>query len=483
MNKRQFLSFASISLLPLLASRAFAQNSELSQEMKILSEYMAQAVHEPLPLEVVTQAKFHLLDTYAAIISGSQLPPGQAGINFIKKFAGLGGCTVIGTPYKRAAIDAAMANGMMGHADETDDSHNRSRSHPGCSVVPAATAGGETFQINGYDLLKAVTLGYDVGTRVLMAMGGPEFSYSSHKSSHSIAGVFGSAAAAGCTAQLTSQQMRWLMDYTSQQSSGIYVWGRDTDHIEKAFVFGGMPSKNGVTSALVVDSGWNGVNDVFSGADNFFMAYAPEGNKSALVDGLGERFEIANTDIKKWTVGSPIQGPLDALDSIRNQHSFDVNQVARVKIRLEPSTAKVVNNREIPDICLQHMIAIMLLDKTVSFKAAHDIARMKDSRVLEQRAKIELIPDDSLKQFMPIRVAIVEVSLADGRVFTQRIDSVRGTPRNPMTEQEIVFKANDLIAPVLGDKQAGKLIEAVLHLEKLGNIKGLSLLLQKNSHV
>jgi 2-methylcitrate dehydratase PrpD len=108
---------------------------------------------------------------------------------------------------------------------------------------------------------------------------------------------------------------------------------------------------------------------------------------------------------------------------------------------------------------------------------------MKDSRVLEQRAKIELIPDDSLKQFMPIRVAIFEVSLADGRVFTQRIDSVRGTPRNPMTEQEIVFKANDLIAPVLGDKQAGKLIEAVLHLEKLGNIKGLSLLLQKNSHV
>ncbi len=479
MKKRQFLSASSLGVLQFLTPKAWAQKNDLSSEMKILSEYMAQAMHNTLPPEVALQAKFHLLDSYAAIISGSELPPGQSGINFIKRHAGIGKCTIIGTKLEASPFDAALANGMMGHADETDDSHNRSRTHPGCSVVPAATASAEQFHITGDHLLKAVTLGYDIGTRVVMAMGGPDFSYSSHKSSHSIGGVFGSAAAAGCTAKLNDQQMRWLIDYTTQQSSGIYTWGRDTDHIEKAFVFAGMPAKNGVTSAMVVETGWNGINDVFSGTENYFLAYAPNPNKKLLIEKLGEQFEITQTDIKKWTVGSPIQGPLDALDLIRKKRNFDASELDKVKVRLEPSTAKVVNNRDIPDICLQHMMAIMLIDKTASFKAAHDIERMKSPAVIEQRAKVELIPDEDLKQFMPVRVAIVEVFLKDGTILTERIDAVRGTPRNPMGEDEVIAKATDLIAPVLGQKQSSNLIDMVLHIESVKDINLLSTLLQK----
>ena len=480
MDKRQFISASSLGFLQFFIPSAWAQKDSLSSEMKILSEYMAQAMHNKLSPEVALQAKFHLLDTYAAIISGSELAAGISGLNYIKRYASSGKCTVMGSKLKASPIDAALANGMMGHADETDDSHNRSRSHPGCSVVPAATAGAEQFNISGEHLLRAVTLGYDVGTRVVMAMGGPEFSYTSHKSSHSIAGIFGSAAAAACTAKLNDQQMRWLLDYTSQQSSGIYAWGRDTDHIEKAFVFGGMPAKNGITSALVVETGWNGINDIFSGADNFFLAYAPNANKSLLIDQLGQRFEITLTDIKKWTVGSPIQGPLDALELIRAKRDFSASEVDKVKVFLEPATARVVNNREIPDICLQHMVAIMLLDKTASFKAAHDVERMKNAAVLAQRAKVELVPDENLKQFMPIRVAIVEVYLKDGTVLTERVDAVRGTPRNPMNEKEVIAKASDLMAPILGVKQSNNLINTVLNIEGLKNIASLSKLLQKN---
>ena len=150
-----------------------------------------------------------------------------------------------------------------------------------------------------------------------------------------------------------------------------------------------------------------------------------------------------------------------------------------MKVRLEPSTAKVVNNRDIPDICLQHMMAIMLIDKTASFKAAHDTERMKSPAVIEQRAKVELIPDEDLKQFMPVRVAIVEVFLKDGTILTERIDAVRGTPRNPMGEDEVIAKATDLIAPVLGKKQSSNLIDMVLHIESVKDINLLSNLLQK----
>ena len=137
-------------------------------------------------------------------------------------------------------------------------------------------------------------------------------------------------------------------------------------------------------------------------------------SRERLVEKLGERYEIAQTDIKKWTVGSPIQGPLDGIEAIRRKRPFEADQVKRVTVRLAPSVAKVVDNRDIPDICLQHMIAVMLLDKTVSFHAAHDKPRMQDAAALRERAKVNLVHDEELAKFLPVRVAVVEIELTDG---------------------------------------------------------------------
>ena len=375
---------------------------------------MYEAGRRALPAEAEDHAKQHVLDTLAAMISGSQLPPGRAAQRYIGAHGGRGATTIVGSSLTAAPGDAAFANGVMAHADETDDSHNPSRSHPGCAVVPAAFAASEEFGVGGARFLRAVTLGYDVGTRVIMAMGGAAFSYETSLATHSIAGTFGAAAAAACSADLDARQMRWMLDYAAQQSSGIVAWRRDTDHIEKAFVFAGMPARNGVTSALVVRTGWNGIDDIFSGADNFFTAYTKRAEPGRLIEKLGDRYAIVETDIKKWSVGSPIQGPLDAIEAIRTRRPFDADQLLRLTVRLAPSVAAVVDNREIPDICLQHMVAVMLIDKTVSFQAAHDKARMQDAAILRQRAKVELLPDAELAKFLPERVAVVDLELADG---------------------------------------------------------------------
>jgi 2-methylcitrate dehydratase PrpD len=473
---RMTTTAAGLALSPL---RAAAQAPGPGPVMAALSVYMSEAGMRPLPADVAEQAKHHLVDTLAAMISGSQLPPGRAAERHVAAHGGKGGATIAGTMLTAAPLDAALANGVMAHADETDDSHNASRSHPGCAIVPAALAAGEEFGADGGRLLRAVTLGYDVGPRVLMAMGGAEFSYASSLSTHSIGGTFGAAAAASCIAALDARQMRWALDYTAQQSSGIIAWRRDTDHIEKAFVFAGMPARNGVTSALLVKSGWNGVDDIFSGPDNFFQAYAPKAKPELLVDKLGERYEIAQTDIKKWTVGSPIQGPLDALEAIRARQPFAADQVRRVTVRLAPSVGKVVDNRDIPDICLQHMMAVMLLDKTVSFKAAHDKPRMQDAAALRERAKVSLVPDEELAKLLPVRVAVVEVELADGSRQSERVSAVRGMPRNPMSRAEVVAKARDLIAPVVGREKADRLIETVYAIETLSDVRALRPLLQR----
>ena len=480
MNRRQWMSRSKLwglgLALPTLPS--WAQSKDISTEMQALSLYMSKAAQNHLPDDVAQATKFHILDTFAAIVSGSKLLPGKAAFRYTQQFSGKGARTVIASRWSASAVDAALANGVMGHSDETDDSHGRSRSHPGCAVIPAAFAAGEEFNVSGIHFMRSVALGYDVGTRVMMAMGGPKFSYTSHKSSHSIAGVFGAASAAGCAANLNQQQMRWLLDYTSQQSSGIAVWGRDVDHIEKAFVFGGMPARSGTLSALLIKAGWTGIPDVLSGVDNFFQAYAPDANRELLIDKLGDQFEIVQTDIKKWTVGSPIQGPLDAIALIQQRRPFQADQVEKISVYLEPAVSKVVNNRDMPDVCLQHMVAVMVLDKTVSFKAAHDVPRMTNPEVLRIRERIELIADEALTDFLPVRVALVEVILKNGERLTERVDSVRGTPRNPMTQAEVVAKAQDLLGPVLGLVKSKRLIHVIDSLEKIDSIRKLAPLLQ-----
>jgi 2-methylcitrate dehydratase PrpD len=451
----------------------------VSPLMTTLSSYMSGAADRSLPENVVEKTKQVILDTFAAMISGSELPPGRFAIQFARAYGGERVATVAGSSIVCGPIEAALANGLLAHSDETDDTHPPSQSHPGSSAVPAALAAGEKFGINGTRLLRSVALGYDVGTRITITLGKLEYMVESHRSTHALSGIFGAAAAAGCAAGLNAQQMRWLLSWTAQQASGLASWQRDTQHIEKAFDFAGMPARSGVTAALLVQAGGTGVDDVFSGADNFLEAFGPKKDAAMLVEKLGERYEVMRTAFKKWTVGSPIQAPLDALDALLKKHHFGPDQVKQITVRVATNEATIVNNREIPDICLQHMIAVMLIDKTVSFRTAHDIARMKDPVVLRERAKVQLVGDEELERRMPAREGIVEVTLVDGSHLSEHVKSVRGTVDNPMTREEVVAKARDLITPVLGGTVCGKLIDTVFGIEKVKNVTEFRPLLQK----
>src|SRR5260370_23875407 len=226
-----------------------------------------------------------------------------------------------------------------------------------------------------------------------------------------------------------------------------------------------MPARSGVSSALLVEAGWTGVDDILCGKDNFFAAYNPHADPAGLIDKLGERYEVTRTNIKKWPVGSPIQAALDAIEILRKQRAFEAAQVQQVTVQLATDEAAIVNNREIPDICLQHMVALMLLDKTISFVSAHDQARLKDPATLRERAKVQLIPDQELERLMPLRVAIVNVTLADGSHLAQRVDNVRGTPDNPMARDEIITQASDLMTPILSAAKTSTLIQPVFRLD------------------
>jgi 2-methylcitrate dehydratase PrpD len=464
-------------VLPRIAWAAAQDASPaISPVMEKLSAYMAEARNRALPDNVVQETTHHILDTVAAMVSGSELPPGLMAIKFAQDYGGEKIATVVASRVVCGPIEAAIANGMLAHSDETDDDFTTGGAHPGCAVVPAALASGERFGISGTHFLRAVALGYDIGMQAMKTVG------PGMKETHNLVGTMGAAAAAGCAAGLNAQQMRWLLDYAAQQAgAGFGAWRRDTEHIEKAFVFGAMGARNGVNAALVVHSGWTGVNDVLSGPNNFVESYNSRADPSGMIEQLGERYGVVQTTIKKWTTGGPIQAPLDALENLRKRHPFQADQVKQVVVRAATSAAYTVNNRDMPDICLQHLVAVMVIDKTVSFRAAHDKARMQDPATLRERAKVQLVPDEELEKLIPVRVAIVEVTLADGTRLTEHVEHVRGTPENPMTRDEVVAKARELMTPVLGAATCSNLIERVLALDTAKHVRELRPLLQGDS--
>ena len=151
--------------MPSESNMSKKSESQISPVMRELSAYIASAPRKPLPPAVLEKTKHHFLDTIAAMVSGSRLAPGKKAIGYVRTLGGVKEACVIGSTIVTSAVNAALANGMLAHADETDDSHAPSLTHPGCGIVPAALAMAERERRNGTALLHAVALGYDIGCR------------------------------------------------------------------------------------------------------------------------------------------------------------------------------------------------------------------------------------------------------------------------------------------------------------------------------
>jgi 2-methylcitrate dehydratase PrpD len=262
-----------------------------------------------------------------------------------------------------------------------------------------------------------------------------------------------------------------VLDYAGQQASGVRYWVRDTEHVEKAFVFGGMPARNGTTAAALVAGGFTGVADLFTGEANFLDTFSTRPRPERLVDGLGRRFEIMATNIKKYPVGSPIQAPLEAVTTLIERHRIRSGDVAAVAVRM-PSK-RTVDNRDMPDVNLQYILAVTLVDGRLTFDAAHSYERMRDRAVQDVKQLITVDEDPGLRTAESSRTAVVEITLRGGGTFREHVKAVPGTAQRPMKREEVAAKCQALFAPVLGASRTDQLIEAVRALERLADVRQL----------
>jgi 2-methylcitrate dehydratase PrpD len=441
-----------------------------------LVRYLANVGTSPVPEAVAEKAKHHVLDTLAAMISGTMLKPGAFALRYVEQLGGKPEAQVVGSKIMTSAINAALGNGMLAHSDETDDSNGTAGIHPGCCIVSAALAMAERENASGADFLRAVILGYDIGSRTNKALGRDALRKRNHLP-FSIGGTLGATAAAGYLARLNEEQFRHLLSCGAHQASGVMTYARDTEHIEKAFIFGGMPARNGVTAATLVQCGYTGVYDTFHGDGNFLVAYADSPKPQELTAELGSRYEVMLTNIKKYCVGFPIQSALEGLTQLVAEHHLHADQIESITARLPESGAHTVNDREMPDISLQYIFAVTLLDGKLTFEAAHSFDRMQELNVMELRKRITVVADPELTRARPEHQSIIQVATRDGRRLERRITTVRGRGDNPLTTPEMQEKARDLIEPVLGQARSRQLMDAIDKPDTLASVRELRPLL------
>jgi 2-methylcitrate dehydratase PrpD len=468
-------SIAAAALLPATASLAQPSGPRQPRRPDLtgrLARYMAAARERPLPDRVALAAKHRLLDTLSAIVSGARLRPGEVAIDYARTLGGTPEASIATTDLLTTAVNAALTNAMFAHADETDDFHPYTKAHPGCAVVPAALAMGEREAATGSDVLRAIVLGYDCCCRLLMGLE-PALVRANNRSAEGYSSTFGAAAAAASIAGFDETRMRYAISYAVQQVSGVWSWARDVEHIEKAFDFSGMGARNGVAAATMIQAGFTGVVDALDGEQNFIDALSSEPAPEELVAGLGERYYVEETAIKTYPVGYPIQSPLAALFELRDELGLSAADVEHMIVRLPADGARIVDGRSMPDVNVQHIMAVALVDGQIDFENSHSFERMADPAVVELKQRIELIADESLVVVDAPRSGYVEVRLRDGRSGSRFVSHAPGTPENPLDTAGVSAKARSLMAPVLGAERTARLIDAVVDLESLDDIRAL----------
>jgi len=445
--------------------------------MDRLAQYIVDAGSTPLPEVVSEKAKHHVLDTLAAMVSGSRLKAGVLATRFARTQGGTPEAQVIGADFLSTAINAATVNGFMAHADETDDSHAPSLTHPGCAIMPAALAMAERENASGEAFLRAVVLGYDVSSRIGRVMGIGDARVYGH-STHAIGPLFGATVASASLARLNLRQVRHALAYAGQQASGITSWTRDEEHVEKAFVFAGMGARNGVTAAMFARHGFTGEDDIFSGDYNFLEVFCPGRDQlSKWIDNLGTHYDVMLTNIKKFSVGSPIQAAADAMTWLVRENTLTPDQVKGVDVHLPPQGSQVVNNRTMPDVNCQYIISVILLDGKLTFRATQSYERMSDPRVREVQTRVSLIGDPRFADQERKRPGLVRIHLTDGRAVEKLVPAVRGTADDPMTRSEVEVKCQDLLLDVLGKDRSNSLVQTIWGIEKVQSVRELRPLL------
>ena len=423
-----------------------------------LARFVVDTRWDDVPEAIRHEAKRALLNFFAVALAGCRTGPVELALQSLAEFSDRRQATVIGRGERVDALSAAFLNAAGANVFDFCDTHLPTVIHPTAPVAPALLALAELRRVTGSDLLLAFLLGVELQCRIGGAISPGHYAKGWHITS--TCGVFGAATAAGKLIGLDEGRMVWALGNASTQSAGLCEclgWPAKSISV-------GNAARNGLWSALLAEKGFEGPAEPIAGVQGFLNAMAEPPNWAPLTDGLGDTWEIAQNSIKPYPCGFVIHPFLDCVLDWRRDHPAEADE--RVVARGNPLLAQRTDRPDIStgresQVSVQHALAAALVHGQAGLDQFTD-ACARDPAVIELRRKVEVIRDPAIATI----AAEVELWTRDGTKHRLATQAARGSPANPMSDQDLEDKLRTIAAGWRPGHDVAPLIDAVWTLDR-----------------
>ncbi|MEO3756531.1 MmgE/PrpD family protein [Streptomyces sp. B6B3] len=433
-----------------------------------------------LPATVVGQARRTLYDAVGALLAATspRYPVMSLLERMVREAGGAEECVLAGSTLRTNPATAALANGTLAYYCDIESHHPAANVHAVAVVGPAALAVGERQRSSGAEVLSAVVAGIDVAARVSYALG-PAEQYARGFHPTTVAGAFGSAVAAGLLLGLTGDRFAHALGLAGTSACGLLSWVDDASEQSRPLNIG-LAAQAGVQAAMLAATGFHGASDVFGGSYPFGAAFTGRWDQAALLDGIGERFEVGELFFKRNACCVFIPASLDGLLDILRTEGLSPADVAAVRVRAPRSSFHVIDGNALRSHCVQYVLAVAAHQGHVDFA---DIVtdRRADPAVAAFADRISISGDDLFdRRSAGARQSvgsITEVTTHGGATHVRDVESPLGAAANPLSDADLHRKFTRLTADVLGPDRAAAIRTAIDDLDTLPDITALTDLL------
>ena len=455
-------------------------------ETRTIAEWAIGLNLSEIPEEVKAHARRFILDNFGCQVAGATLSWSKDYREVITRTRSGNGATVAYFGDRLAPDDAAFLNSAFNHANETDDTHLKSPTHPGGIAVPAALAMAEYAGGDGEKLLLAVIAAYEVQIRLSWACS-PHLIYKGHHPPVGV-GPFGAAIAGAIMKGFDLDTTINALGIAGSHSAGLIEYTKTGGSVKR--IHSAIPTQAGVRAALFAEIGITAPHTILEGEKGFCKVFAGEYDLSRLTDGLGETWHMLDNGLKPYSCCHLIHAAFDALDNIRDETPLrpeDVNAV-RVATNSEPILSHIGSIMEPDDILgaqfsLPFSVAMRLHNGNRGVQGGNGFwdytdVDLKDAELLETARKVSVfVAEDDSEWSSVDKGAGVEVETADGRVLKETVTFSKGLPENPMTQAEVEEKFRYLVDPVMPKGVPQAIVDGVNEVEAVKDINEIVKLL------
>jgi len=435
-----------------------------------MARFALELQYDDIPAEGVREAKRFLLDSVGCALAAVQNEDMEAAHRAIVALGGTEEATVIGSGHRSNAVNAALMNALLVRALDYNDIYwEQDPSHPS-DIIPAALTVGEVVHRDGREVLVGILIAYELEMRWCLAAtpGIREVGWH-HATLTQFVSPFVAARMMGLNEDQTVAAAG--ISGSSHFTLGGVVAGHLTNMKNTADP---MATEAGVRAAVLAREGYTGTVEVIEGKEGLYEVLTNvEWSTDALLDGLGEKFLITQCSYKAFPTEALTHQPITAALNICRTHAITAENVAEIHVRTTTRGADILSDpskykpttKETADHSLPYCIAAAVVDGNV-LPSSFAEEKLRDPRIWDTLPKIKVVADPEIDALFPgVKRAIVRITTTDGAVHEEQVDHAKGSPENPMTDEDVIAKFRANAAAVLTPERQTQVIEATWDLE------------------